>query len=147
MKNSEKKQYFWLKTAFFILLALNIALTAVYVYAFTLALNSGKGSESQENAQDQVEETSVEADAKPIEDEPEPTGPVRLHIVSVPSGAKLFVNGYYKGKSPVDVEIYSSSPGGEYTISLLHPGYLQFKKNVFLAQGQEYSYSFELSKE
>lgn len=68
--------------------------------------------------------------------------PGTLHLVSVPDGARFYVNGETRGKSPLSIA--GLSPG-EYTIRAELDGYGTMAKTVTLANGQSAREEFRLS--
>lgn len=61
-------------------------------------------------------------------------------VTSHPPGAKIYVNGYYKGRSPMTVTVSSASEEPrEYTFTLHLPGFEKWEAPVSLAVGQNKS--------
>lgn len=88
--------------------------------------------------------TTVEVNSdKPITLSPELVQlPGALSIDSIPSGAKLKINGEVKGKTPTTV---NGLAAGEYTVSLSLDGYQAFQKKVVVKAGQESKPEFRLN--
>lgn len=61
--------------------------------------------------------------------------PGKLRIKSEPSGAEVYVNGTYIGKTPIDG--YSLNPG-KYWIEVKLPKYQVYEKRITVVPGQEY---------
>ena len=72
--------------------------------------------------------------------EEQPSGAV-LQIVSEPTGAKVFINGYYKGKTPTGITVSSvSKDPAEFGIKLTLEGYEPLEKKIKLAAGDKKKY-------
>ncbi len=58
-------------------------------------------------------------------------------VSSHPSGAKIYVNGYFKGRSPTTVTVTSATSNPHpYTVTLMLPGFKTWRMGVDLAAGQ-----------
>lgn len=55
-----------------------------------------------------------------------------LSVSSIPKGAKVYVNGQYKGITPIDITLTS----GNYNIELTEKGYNNYTKDVTISQGK-----------
>lgn len=63
-----------------------------------------------------------------------------LEVVTNPAGAKIYLQGYYKGLTPLTVTIKSPSPSGRsYRVTLVRSGYARWTGTVSLAAGQHKS--------
>ncbi|MFH1958330.1 MAG: PEGA domain-containing protein [bacterium] len=64
-----------------------------------------------------------------------------------PSGAKVFINGYFKAKTPADIKITSvTEVPRQYSIKMILPGYQDWAKNVVLTRGKTKEFSVKLAK-
>ena len=59
-----------------------------------------------------------------------------LSVVTVPKGTQVFVNGKFKGKTPLTVKLNL----GEYEIRLSHPGYRDIENQINLEKMTDYSF-------
>jgi hypothetical protein len=73
--------------------------------------------------------------------------PARISIDSEPQGAKIFINGYYKGFTPGHVQIDSVDETVKYKITIVKQGYDKWERDVTLRQGdfKEYHAALEIS--
>ncbi len=55
-----------------------------------------------------------------------------LSVRSSPSGAKVYLNGAYRGRTPLDLELRP----GSYDLKLTYPGYAPWSKRVYVRPGQ-----------
>lgn len=125
------------------LLILNIALlivtgTGVCKYFFPRDNKSGSDTVISDEA-------DVDSEVEVPESE-EQAGPARLSISSIPHDAKVFVNGYYKGKTPVEVEIVSVQSNSKFKLVLLKEGFLRWEKDIELHAGDFKEFQAELEK-
>ncbi|MFN3699613.1 MAG: PEGA domain-containing protein, partial [Dictyoglomus sp.] len=58
--------------------------------------------------------------------------PATLNIFSTPSSAEVYINGIYKGKTPISITDLSS---GSYNVKLVLSGYEEYSATVYLAPG------------
>ena len=65
-----------------------------------------------------------------------------VQIKSVPAGAQIFINGQDKGFTDKGVWLYP----GSYSLKLMMPGYLEINKTIFVSEGGNNSFSYDLSK-
>ena len=64
-----------------------------------------------------------------------------------PAGAKVFINGYFKARTPADIKIASvTEVPRQYSINLVLPGYQSWAKNVVLTRGKTKEFSVKLAK-
>lgn len=56
-------------------------------------------------------------------------------VISEPSAAKVFVNGYFKGRTPTEVEVVSAKENTTYKLILLKAGYKRWEKDVIISRG------------
>ncbi len=73
-------------------------------------------------------------------------GPAEIKIVSIPAEAKVFVNGYYKGKTPVKFKIVSTSGVEKPLFTLIKPGYKKWNRNLEIISGRRKEYRVILEK-
>lgn len=59
----------------------------------------------------------------------------KLNIVSYPPSAKVFINGYYKGRTPAIVKVTATKGEDEYKLVILKNEYQRWEKIVMLKQG------------
>jgi N-acetylmuramoyl-L-alanine amidase len=60
-----------------------------------------------------------------------------IRVRSLPVGAKVFVNGYYKGKTPVSATIANAGTRAKsYKITLIKPGYEKWQGSVSVKAGE-----------
>ncbi|HCZ06996.1 MAG TPA: hypothetical protein DHV12_07705 [Thermotogae bacterium] len=77
--------------------------------------------------------TTVEA----IFEKPKRTG--RITIRSEPLGAQVYVNGVYRGTTPLEITLEE----GEYELRVVHPDYVEeYKLNFGISQGSNVVYTF-----
>ncbi|MDO9513134.1 MAG: PEGA domain-containing protein [Elusimicrobiota bacterium] len=70
-----------------------------------------------------------------------------LSINSVPSTAKVFINGYHKAQTPASIKIVSvSEVPRQYSIKLFKEGYYPWEKMVTLTRGSAKEFSVNLKK-
>ncbi|MEA2081522.1 MAG: PEGA domain-containing protein [Elusimicrobiota bacterium] len=70
-----------------------------------------------------------------------------ISINSVPSGAKVFINGYYKAKTPANIKLTSvSEVPRQYSIKLFKAGFYSWEKMVTLIRGSTKEFSVNLKK-
>ncbi|GAF90689.1 unnamed protein product, partial [marine sediment metagenome] len=70
----------------------------------------------------------------------------RLSITSIPRDAKVFVNGYYKGRTPADVKIVSVQTNTSFKLVILKEGFLRWEKNIKLHTGDFKEFQAVLKK-
>ncbi len=117
------------KSCLLVILILNlsvVAVTGIVVYKHFFYLKPGTMKE-QTQAQEPLNETA------------------KLNIVSTPAGAKVFVNGYYKGITPVKFEVVSVKDNGNYSLVLIKENYLRWEKNIEIHAGDFKKYNIELA--
>lgn len=68
--------------------------------------------------------------------------PSKLHIETVPSGAGVYINGEYKGLTPITIPIKK----GSHTLLIRKSGYKDYKTRVFLSSGEYKDISIELEE-
>jgi len=76
--------------------------------------------------------SSKKAPKKTINYEESIINPAILHLKSSPLGAEAFVDGKYKGKTP----LYIKLPAGKHEIRLIAEGYYEWEAQVELAEGR-----------
>ncbi|MCD6312093.1 MAG: PEGA domain-containing protein [Elusimicrobia bacterium] len=83
---------------------------------------------------------------KPVEPKKTDTA-AYISLNSVPSGAKVFVNGYYKAKTPADIKLTSvSEVPRQYSIKLLKKNYYPWEKMITLTRGSAKEFSVNLKR-
>jgi len=71
-----------------------------------------------------------------------------ISINSQPSGAKVFVNGYFKSKTPADIKITSvTGAPKQFSIKLRMEGYRDWEKLVTLTKTSTKEFSVNLKKQ
>ncbi|MFH1416068.1 MAG: PEGA domain-containing protein [Elusimicrobiota bacterium] len=79
-------------------------------------------------------------DADPVEK----TGPAKINIKTDPEGSKVFVNGYYKGKTPVEFDVFSVDVQKEYKLVLMRQDGSRWEEDIELHPGQILDLDIEL---
>jgi len=70
-----------------------------------------------------------------------------ISLNSRPSDAKVFINGYFKARTPADIKITSvSEVPRQYSIKMISPGYRNWERKVILARGKTKEFSVKLVK-
>lgn len=70
-----------------------------------------------------------------------------ISLNSRPSGVKVFINGYFKARTPADIKITSvSEVPRQYSIKLILPGYHSWERKVILTRGKTKEFSIKLVK-
>jgi len=70
-----------------------------------------------------------------------------ISINSNPPLAKVFINGYFKAKTPADIKIVSvSEVPRKFSVKIIKPGYIPWEKEVVLKKGDTKEYSVNLLK-
>ncbi|MCD6422959.1 MAG: PEGA domain-containing protein [Elusimicrobia bacterium] len=70
-----------------------------------------------------------------------------ISINSNPPLAKVFINGYFKAKTPADIKIVSvSEVPRKFSIKIIKPGFIPWEKEVVLKKGDTKEYSINLLK-
>ncbi len=70
-----------------------------------------------------------------------------ISINTVPSSAKVFINGYFKAKTPADIKITSvTEVPRNYSVKLIKPGYLSWERIIKLSRGDTKEFSVKLLK-
>ncbi|MDA3793513.1 MAG: PEGA domain-containing protein [Elusimicrobia bacterium] len=85
--------------------------------------------------------------AKNKEDLKPKEGPAEVKIVSIPADAKVFVNGYYKGKTPVKFKIVSASGVEKPRFTLIKAGYKKWNRKLEIISGRTKEYRVILEKD
>jgi hypothetical protein len=88
-----------------------------------------QGIDSKE--QKEAEESVVFTEASKIDE-----NIARLNIASMPPGAKVYVNGYLKGITPVKLQLTSVDRTNNFKLVLLKPGYKRWEKDIELYKGE-----------
>jgi len=112
-----KKEYL------FIILGLNIVLLVVSV-VFLVSLFSIKGK------------VALDSDKSPAV----------VSVATIPEQVKVYINGYYKGRTPGDFEIYSVKGKKLYKLTLLKQGFKKWSSMIEVMQGKKKSLNIELEK-
>ncbi len=70
-----------------------------------------------------------------------------LRVTSKPSEAKVFVNGYYKGKTPEEIVVGTvSKTAKEYMIKVVKAGYIPYEKKIKLISGDRKRFKINLKR-
>ena len=70
-----------------------------------------------------------------------------LRITSDPPEAKIFINGYFKGRTPAEIKIVDAAENPKrFSLKLMLPGYRVSGEEIFLKKGDRKEYSQTLSK-
>ncbi len=83
----------------------------------------------------------------PAEDMETESAPALLRIASNPENAKVFIDGYYKGRTPCEVEVSSAGKKGFHFLTLIKPGYEKVEKRIELIEAREEDLSINLTEE
>ena len=71
-----------------------------------------------------------------------------VRVRSLPTGAKVFINGYYKGKTPLTAKVASATTRAKsYKITLIKPGYEKWAGTVSLKAGDAKTLTGTMHKE
>jgi len=84
-------------------------------------------------------------DPEPAPESPPPIPPIGkavLHVTSNPAGAKVYVDGSYKGDTPLDVYVEP----GTHTVKVELEGYVPQERTITCEEGKTYEVSFNLTK-
>lgn len=73
--------------------------------------------------------------------------PTLVNIKSEPEQAKVFVNGYYKGKTPIEFKITSIKEKTQYNLVVMKVGYTRWEQDVVLDVGDTMAYEVVLKEE
>ena len=83
---------------------------------------------------------------KPVPSSVKSSGAV-LRFTSKPSGAKIVVNGYYKGKTPGEVIVGTVSKSAkEYVVKVVKEGFIPSEKKVKLVSGDKKRFKITLKR-
>ncbi|MFC2091628.1 PEGA domain-containing protein [Elusimicrobiota bacterium] len=77
---------------------------------------------------------------------PSSPAPVLMHVRSQPADAKVFVNGYFKGRTPANVKIVSVTEKSKYSLVLLKEGFYRWEKNIEVDIGQQLAFEAVLEE-
>ena len=70
-----------------------------------------------------------------------------ISINSSPSSAKVFINGYYKARTPASIKLTSvSEVPRNYSIKVFKQGYYSWEKKIILARNSTKEFSINLIK-
>lgn len=70
-----------------------------------------------------------------------------LSIESIPSNAKVFLNGYLKGRTPFEHSFGTALEKKTYLLTIIKPGYSKYKKEIELRPGKINILQAELTEE
>ncbi len=133
------------------LVCLVVTGSAVFKYLLSSKKTPGKLIATEDKSQTEEKVLSIDEQQIPETDieivKEELTGPAKLDIASVPSGAKIFINGYYKGKTPVEIEVVSVNREGGHVLTLVKEGYLKWNRRIELKNGEVKKFNTILVKE
>lgn len=74
--------------------------------------------------------------------------PAVLQARSVPSECKVFVNGYYKGRTPSEIEVHSAGENKkEFKITFIKTDYIKKNININLKRGERRKIEVNLRNE
>jgi len=121
------------KIALITILVLNTICMGVAIFLFFAAIT--KASVKKENK-------------IPVQEEKHTAQETVVKIASSPADAKVFINGYYKGKTPAEITVSSASETPKrYEIKVSKQGYSAWTKSVLLMAGDKKFFELELEKE
>lgn len=72
--------------------------------------------------------------------------PPRVKVDSRPPEVKVFLDGYLKGRTPVEFRAVSEKHDGQYLLTLVEPGYKKAERNITLSSGEEKEIDIKLKK-
>ncbi len=73
--------------------------------------------------------------------------PGRIKVNSKPSGVKVFIDGYLKGRTPGEFTIVSVERKKQYLLTLVEPGYIKEQKIININPGQKKIFNIKLTKQ
>ncbi|MGM0441212.1 MAG: PEGA domain-containing protein [Elusimicrobiota bacterium] len=79
-------------------------------------------------------------------EDPKKPEPAQAKVSSHPSRAKVFIDGYLKGRTPVEFSVVSAKSNGKFLLTLVKPGYKKEERNIDLRAGEEKEFNIELQK-
>lgn len=126
-----------------LLLALNI----LYQESFS-PISGVKIKETRPAAKESSKETKAQPLEKKETPAPDKSDPAAyISVNSVPSGAKVFINGYHKAQTPASIKIVSvSEVPRQFSIKLFKEGYYPWEKMITLTRGSTKEFSVNLKK-
>ena len=74
------------------------------------------------------------------------TEPATIKIISIPPEAKVFVNGFFKGRTPCEIQIVSAKDNGTFLLTLIKEGYQKWNREISLYSGEVKEYRIILKK-
>ena len=80
------------------------------------------------------------------EDTVKKTEPASIKVISVPPEAKVFVNGFFKGWTPREVQVVSAKDNGNFLLTLIKENYQKWNKEITLHSGEVKEYRIILKK-
>lgn len=85
----------------------------------------------------------------PVQKQPAPqkkTLPAVIKIISVPSNAKVFVDGFHKGNTPSEFKIMRAKDNGVFLLSLIKENYQRWDREIRVSAGDEREFRVILQK-
>ncbi|MFC2062287.1 PEGA domain-containing protein [Elusimicrobiota bacterium] len=73
--------------------------------------------------------------------------PANIKVDSQPAGVKVFMDGYYRGRTPIDFKVTSVENKEEYKLTLIQQGYSKWERDITLYGGDMQEYNVLLEKE
>jgi hypothetical protein len=124
-----------------LILVLNTTALVVSIY-FCGSYFFSKNKSVNESKPQQLTIVREKIDIEDNKDEP-----AIINISSIPQDAKVFVNGYYKGKTPVEFKVVDLVDTGNYRLVIIKQDYLRWEREIELNSGVLKEYNIVLEKE
>ena len=130
------------KTVLLSIFFLNTVFTTLAVIYFTGRLFDAPGNKEKADLSEYNKEDTAEA--KPAE-QTVIEGEASVDIKSAPEEAKIFINGYYKGKTPLIINLKSVKKSSLYKITLIKQDYNKWQEDFEFNPGDKKTLNAELS--
>jgi len=125
------------KILFGMIITVNVALIGVSVW---ILFSSGGGAPEPLNQGQKITPAKVRGGRME-------KNAAYISLNTNPSGAKVFINGYFKARTPADIKIASvTEVPRQYSIKMILPGYQSWAKKVVLTRGKTKEFSVKLAK-
>jgi hypothetical protein len=139
----------------YIFFALNITALSYSVYRLVY---TGRAAVSDENivqpevkimGAEEKKAAPVQVEISPVPEKAavhEEKGSMILAIDSKPSGAKIFLNGYYKGKTPYYRDYGIAEKGEEYLLTIILTGFKKVREDIKIFADQVNTFEYKLEE-
>ncbi|MBN2406802.1 MAG: PEGA domain-containing protein [Elusimicrobia bacterium] len=67
-----------------------------------------------------------------------------VEVKTVPDGAKVFIDGYFRGMTPIEFKVTSVDSKSEYRLTVIKQGYEKWQNDIKLAPGDERDFEIKL---